>query len=142
MTVTATPIFPQAINVGVQTIVNADAQAQKTLFTAGTNGSKVESISISSSDTSARDVSIYLTRSATNYLLSTVSIPAGAGQPAAPAATPAVDILRSAQIPGLAYDPNGNHYLYLMSGDTLTISAPVTITSAKTVTAVASGGNF
>lgn len=142
MAVTATPIQPQAINVGVITIVNADAQAQKTLFTAGANGSKVEALTIASSDTVARDVAIYLTRAAVNYLLAAVSIPIGAGQPAAPAAVPAVDIFRSAQIPGLAYDAFGNKYLYLKSGDTITINAPVSITAAKTVTAFAQGADF
>lgn len=142
MAVTNTPIFPQTQNPGVITIVPADAQAQKTLLTAGANGTKVEALSICSSDTVARDVSIYLTRAAVNYLLTTVSIPAGAGQPAAPAAVPAVDVFRSAQIPGLAYDAFGNRYLLLKSGDTLTINAPVTLTAAKTVTAFAQGGDY
>lgn len=142
MAVTATPIFPQAINLGLQTIVNADAQTQKTLFTAGANGSKVEALQVASSDTVARDISFYITRTAVNYLIGTVSIPAGSGQPAAPAATPSVDILRSLQIPGLAYDAFGNRYLYLKSGDTLTMNAPVSITAAKTVTAFAQGGDY
>ena len=142
MAVTNTPAFVQNANPGVVNIVNADAQAQKVLLTAGANGSKVESISIASSDTVARDISIYLTRAAVNYLLTTVSIPAGAGQPAAPAAIPAVDIMRSAQWPGLAFDAVGNRYLLLKSGDTLTVNAPVSITAAKTVTVQAQGGDY
>lgn len=136
---TPTPVFPQGINVGLGTIVNGDGQTVKTIFTAGANGSVVNSLTVSSTDTSNRDVNVYLTRSATNYLLTTVQIPLSAGNANG---VPAVDLLRSAQIPGLAYDANGNSVLHLKSGDTLTFSAPVTVTSAKQITAAAFGGDF
>lgn len=142
MAVTATPICPQAINVGVITIVTADAQAQKVAFTAGANGSKIEAMNLSSTDTVARDVSVYLTRTAVNYLLTTVSVPAGAGAPGAPAAIPSVDVLQNLQIPSLAFDAYGNNVLYLKSGDTLTINAPVSVTAAKTITSMVQGGDF
>lgn len=139
MAVTNTPIYPQAINVGLITVANADAQAYKTVFTAGTNGSKIEALVVSSTDTSNRDITINITRSAVNYQLTQVSIPLTAGTVNS---VPTVDILRSAQIPGLSYDSNGNRYLYLKSGDTLTVNAPVTVTSAKILTVVAQGGDF
>lgn len=136
---TATPIYPQTINVGVAAIANADAQTYKTIATGGTNGTKIESLIVSSSDTSARDITVNLTRSAVNYQLAQISIPATAGYLDT---VPSVDIMRSAFLPGTAYDSNGNKYLYLKSGDTLTINAPVTVTTAKTIQAVASGGDF
>lgn len=139
MAVTNTPIYPQAINVGVGTILPADAQGYKTVFTAGANGSKIESLIISSNDTAAHDVTINITRSAVNYQLGQISIPITAGYLNTAGS---IDVLRSSIIPGLAYDSNGNKYLYLKSGDTLTINAPVTVTTAKQITAVASGGDF
>lgn len=139
MAVTSTPIYPQTVNVGVNTIAPADTQTYKTVATGGTNGTKIESLILSSTDTSARDVTINITRSAVNYQLAVISVPITAGTVDT---VPSVDVLRNSMIPGLAYDSNGNKYLYLKSGDTLTINAPVTITTAKQITAVASGGDF
>jgi len=139
MTVTATPIFPQTVQNYVVQIANADASNSKTIATAGTNGSKIETLVVASSDTSARDVSFFITISSTNYLLGTVSIPANSGNTNA---LPLVDILRNAQIPGLAYDANGNKYLYLKNGATLTCTALTTVTSGKLISINAMGGDF
>lgn len=139
MPVTNTPIFPQLIRNSVITIVNGDAQTYKTVFTPGSNGSKIESIVVSSTDTSARDITVNFTISATNYQLSVVSIPITAGTVNS---VPCVNLLASTQLPGLAKDANGNPYLYLASGTTLTVNAPVTVTSAKTITFVVQGGDY
>jgi len=139
MAVTSTPIFPQAINLGIGTIANADGTAVKTVFTAGANGSKVEAITVSSTDTSNRDLLVYVTRGGTNYLLCTVNILANSGN--ANNVAP-VDVFRASMVPGLSYDAFGNRCLYLKSGDTLTVSAGTTVTSAKTITIVAQGGDF
>lgn len=138
MTVSNQPIFPQAINVGVASQNNSTAGTAQTLFTAGTNGSKLESIVVTSTDTSARDLTVGLVRSATTYTLGVISIPAGAGNTDT---IPGVDIMRNSQIPGFAYDNNGNRYMYLKNGDTITVNA-ATITSGKVINAVAQGGDF
>jgi len=139
MAVTPTPIFPQSVQNFVAQIQNADAQTVKTLVTGGTNGTKIESLNASSSDTTSRDVAIYLTVSSTNYLLGTISIPLNSGNTNA---IVSVDILRSAQIPALAYDANGNKYLYVANGATLGVSALTTVTAGKAIQFVAQGGNF
>ncbi len=139
MTVTATPIFPQTIQNYVVQIANADASNSKTIATAGANGSKIETLVVASSDTSARDISFFITISSTNYLLGTVNIPANSGNTNA---LPSVDILRNPQVPGLAYDANGNKYLYLKNGATLTCTALTTVTSAKLISINAIGGDF
>ncbi len=139
MSTLPTPIFPQALNLGIGVITAANTQTYETAFTAGANGSKIESLVITSTDTSARDITINVTRSATNYQLTVLSIPATAG---IADNVPSVNVLGNSQIPGLAKDANGNPYLYLKSGDTLTINAPVTLTAAKQVVAFASGGDF
>lgn len=136
MAVTATPVFAQAINATPITIVNADAQTYKTAFTAGANGSIITSMVVSSTDTSNRDITINVTRSATNYQLTQISIPLTAGTVNS---VPPVNILLNAQFPGLEYDANGNKILRLKSGDTLTINAPVTVTSGKTITSWTQG---
>jgi hypothetical protein len=133
------PIFPQGLVNGVQTFVAADTTTVKAIQAAGTNGTKIESFIVTSSDTAARDMAIYITISAVNYLIGTVSIPITAGFIDS---TVSVDIMRSAQIPGFAYDPNGNKYLYLAPGSTLSAAINTTVTTAKTITAFVQGGNF
>jgi hypothetical protein len=139
MAVTSTPIFPQAIKNTAITILNSDAQTYKTAFTGGTNGSRIEGWFVSSTDTSNRDITINFTISATNYQISQISIPLSAGTVNS---VPAVNILQSAQIPNIQKDSSGNPYLYVASGTTVTINAPVTVTSAKTITSVIQAADY
>ena len=139
MAVTPTPIFPQVIrNWGAQ-ILNATASLLVNLATGGANGTKIESIMVSSTDTSSRDLAFTMSSGATVIYLTTVNIPITAGNTNA---IPSVDILRNAQIPGLAYDSNGNKYLYLANGWTLQINTLTTVTAAKAVQVFAQGGDF
>lgn len=136
---TATPIFPQTVKNYVAQILPADASTKKTLVTGATNGTKIEALTIASTDTAARDVSLYMTISAVDYLLATVSIPANSGNTNA---LPAIDAIRSAQWPGLSYDANGNKILYVASGSVLKIAALTTVTTAKEIDVLAVGGDF
>ncbi len=132
MTITNLPAFTQNTNLGLVTIVLADAQAYKTGFTAGANGSLITSILVSSTDTSNRDITVNITRSATNYQISQVSIPLTAGTINN---VPPVSLLNNiSQLPGVEQDGFGNRIWKLKSGDTLTFNAPVTITTGKTIT--------
>jgi hypothetical protein len=136
---TATPIFPQTVKSLAVQILPADASALKTLVTGATNGTKVEAITVASTDTSARDVAVVMTISAVDYLLTTISIPANSGNTNA---LPAVDLLRSAQIPGLSYDAFGNKILYVASGAVLKVKATTTVTAAKEIDFLAVSGDF
>lgn len=139
MAVTSTPIFPQTIKNTTVTIVNTDAQAFKVAYIGGSNGSKIESWIISSTDTSARDIQVAFTISGINYLISTVSIPINSGN--TNAIIP-INMLNQIQLPGLAKDANGNPYLYLANGTNLTISATTSVTAAKTITSIVQAGDY
>ena len=139
MSTTATPIFPQAINLGLQTIANADGTTAKTIFTAGANGSKVQTIEISSTDSVNRDVQLFIKRSGTSYLLATVQVKVNAGNANN---VPSTNILGSTQLPAIAVDANGNPTLFLQSGDTLTMATTTTVTSGKQLSIVSNGGDF
>lgn len=145
MATTPTPIYPQTLYNAVQTITAAETTTIKALTTTQTNGLKVESIIVTSNDTSARDVCLYMTISATNYLLIQVQIPITAGQVNT---TPPVNLLAGGvaglpgSFPGLPIDGNGNPYIYLPSGATLSVNAPVALTTAKTMTFLATGASF
>ena len=138
MAVTATPVFVQTPSVGVlQMAANTNFQ---TVVTAGANGSKVVSVMVASSD--ARVLQLAITRSAVNYILGSYSVTANSG---IDGTVSAVDLLRggpSGLIPGLPVDNDGQPYLFLKSGDTLTVKATVAPSGSTTVNVVAVYGDF
>ncbi len=129
-----TPTLPKQPQNGAVQIANSDAQAQKTVYTGGANGSIVRSLIATSTDTSARDVQISKTNGGTSFPIGTVSVPAGAGNTSGVVST---NLLDPTVLKGLAYDDNANPYIILISGDTLTVSALTTVTSGKTITVAA-----
>lgn len=137
MPVTSTPVLVQTPSLGLVTILPADTTSLKTLVTAGTNGSKVTGVTLATDETSARTIELWVTRSATNYLLGAANVPIGAGSTAG---VNAVDLM--GVIPGLPIDNDGQPYLLLMSGDVLKVSCTGTITAAKTMYAAAVYGDF
>lgn len=121
------PFQPQAFTVN---IANADAQAQKVGYTAGANGSKIIAVIATSTDSAARDIQMSRTNGGTSYPLGTKNVAITAGTVTG---TPAVNLLDPTVEVGLPIDSDGNPFLYLISGDTLTFSALTTVTTAKLI---------
>jgi hypothetical protein len=136
MSFTQNPVatFARQPQNGKVQIANADASNQKTVYTAGASGSKVTALIAVSTDTSARDVQISITNGGTSYPLGTVSVAAGAGNSSS---VSSVNLMDTGKLVGLAFDSDGNPYIHLISGDTLTVAALATVTSGKLVTVVA-----
>lgn len=139
MAVTNTPVYPQTITVTPITIVNADSTNKKTLYTAGANGSRIENVSVTNTDTAGYTLNIYITQGGTDYLLGTVSLPLSAGNTTA---APTFNLLTNSNFAVLCKDANGNSYLYLSSGSTLKAAVTVAVTAAKTVTFLTQGGDY
>lgn len=133
------PVFVGTPKNGKVQIANADASNNKTVVTAGSNGSKVTALQLQSDDTSARDVRISIVNGGTTYPLGVVTVPIGAGNSGT---VPSVDALNSAQMPGLPRDSDGNPCILLVSGDTFVVNALTTVTTAKLITATAIYGDF
>ena len=138
MAVVATPVFTQRPFLGLAQILPADTTTAKTVVTAGADGTKITAITASSNDAS-RIVQISLVRSAVVYILTTVTVAANAGTDGTAAA---VNLINSTIIPGLPIDNDGQPYLFLKSGDTLTAAVTVTVTAAKTISIAAIGADF
>lgn len=128
------PEFAKQPQNGKVQILPADAQAQKTVYTAGASGSKVTSLMAVSTDTASRDLQISITNGGTSFPIGTVSVVIGAGNSGT---VPSTNLLNNSQLPGLPLDSDGNPYIHLISGDTLTVSALTTVTAAKTITVTA-----
>ena len=124
---------------GLIQIVNADASANKTVVTAGANGSKVVSLLATSTELTAnnRDLQVSVIRSATVYILATITVPFSAGFTAAVPAP--INLLVNIPLP---VDNDGQRYLFLESGDTLVVASLTTVTAAKTISIHADFGDF
>jgi hypothetical protein len=125
------PFFFATPKLGLVQIVNGDASNLKTLVTAGSSGSKVVSIMAQTDETSARDLTLGITRSATFYPIGTVTVAIGSGNSGTVAA---VNLLTTTWLPGLPLDSDGQPYIFLLSGDTLQVKSLTTVTNAKTIT--------
>src|SRR5258708_5947866 len=93
--------LPSVANNQSVTLTSADTTVPKLCFTAGTNDSDVKSIIATTTDSAAVNLTLWVTRSAVDYLLGTANIPITAGDTGAIAS---VDILAAALIPGLPLD--------------------------------------
>ena len=139
MAVTSTPIYPQTHVTSVITIANADGTNKKTIYTGGTNGSLVENISITNTDTSAYTLNIYVTSGGTDYLMGTINIPLSSGNTTSAAS---LNLLAQSNFTPLNTDAFGNKYLYLANGAVLKGALTGTITSPKLITFIAQGVDF
>lgn len=134
---TATGVYVQTPKISKTSILPADTTTKKTVVTAGSNGSKVVALIASSTDTSTRIVQLYLTRSATSFLVGSTIVAIGAGSDGAANTS---NLLTT--IPGLPLDNDGQPYLFLESGDTLQAMVTVTVTTAKEIDVFAIHGDF
>ena len=138
---TPTPIFPQLINTPSVQILPATTNTLVTLYTGGVNGSIVESILVSSTDTSARLLQLSILTGAVSYILGTINIPLSSGTTGAAPAVNLISSTNTAIIP-VNTDSNGNQYIYIGSGSVLQVNCTTTVTTAKIISLTAQGGDF
>lgn len=112
MAVTPTPALPQTVRNVIVGLTTSEAD----IIAAGANFSKLTILAAASSDSTARDVTLYLKTAAADLAFGIVSVPITAGTVNS---APTVDILRHAQLPFFEYDAYGNKCMYLATGSTL-----------------------
>lgn len=125
----------QPLNGTPVTFTSADTTSEKTVWTAGANGSLIDSIAVTSDDTSAVILVLSINNLTTSYKIGELSIPAGAGTDGS---TPAVNLLSQTAMPFL--QRNGG--LPIQGTYKLNVNAKVTMTAAKTLTITPIGGNY
>lgn len=139
MPVVSTPIFPQTIKTGVAQIAPADTTTLKTLVTAAANGTRVDNIFVTSTDTSAKDLQFVVTISSVDYVVGTLSIPANSGFTNS---VPAVSVLSHSQFATMNTDQNGNKNLYLASGAVLKVKSLTNVSTSKVISIIAQCGEY
>jgi hypothetical protein len=123
------PTFVKTPNRGLVLISTGTGVTTQTLYTGGTNGSKVYGINICSGSSASTSVRYQISNSAINYVINTQSVAANTGFDGS---TPPLNLMAPMLVPGLPIDSDGNPYLILASSaDTLTINAVSTIASGS-----------
>lgn len=135
---TATPIFLQTVSSFAVQLQRSTSTTLTTFITGTANGVQVISLNASNTD-AAHDVQFYAVSGAVNYLLGTIAVTASAGNNSGVAA---IDILRSANLPSLAYDNNGNKMLYIANGFSLGAQLTVSMATGTSVFIYGQGGAF
>jgi len=101
-----------------------------TLYTAAGNDAVVKAINVSSTDSVARTLSIWInTGTGGDKLVGAVSVPAGSGNTGALAS---IDLLGGTLLPSLPYDANGKRVLPLKAGTIVKVSVP-TVTASTNI---------
>jgi hypothetical protein len=135
-------VSPQTPNRGiVQFLQGTDsAGTYKTLYTAGTNGSRCYGIWETNNDASATHlVTLQLVNSAVKYGGMAITTAESDGFANA---TPAKNLISSTNWPGLPVDQYGNPYIQLVSGDTLQATFATNLTSSDLINIVAVCADF
>jgi hypothetical protein len=149
---TNTNPFTQTIRNPAATLVNADSFIAanggtsptniKELLTAGSEGSIVKSLIISSDDSSARTVSFYMSTDGgtTDYLLFSVPVAASSG---VNGTTINIDVLNNAFVQGLQIDQSGRPVIPLAANAKIYVGViTAAVTSGRTLYVVASLEDF
>lgn len=128
--------FTQTLKLSGTKITDADTTTLKTLYTAGTEGDIVKSITLVSNDTAAKVVDLYVNDGTTDFLLVSTNVPITSGTTGAIAG---IDLLGSTLLPGSILDSTGKRVLLLPATYTLKVAVQATVTATKVITVVAQG---
>lgn len=126
----STPAFfvtPKTIAARLQ---NSDGTSLVTVYTPPAGGAKVVSLVAASTDGTARDIQLTITKGGVDYPLGTTQVAITAGTIAATAQT---NLINRTQYPGLPVDSDGQPYLLLESGAVLKAKSLVAVTAAAFV---------
>lgn len=110
------------------------------VYTAGSQGGRVMSLTAVTDDTVTVNVHVYIYRGTTPIPIGLVNVPLSSGN--TNAARFNVDFLDGVNILGLPVDNTGRRYIPLMPNDVLKVGALANLTAAKTCWVQASGNDY
>ena len=110
------------------------------VYTAGSAGGRVMSLTAVTDDTVTVNVFVWILRSSTVIPIGLVNVPLSSGN--TNAARFNVDFLDGINIVGLPIDNTGKRYIPLLAGDVLRVGALANLTAAKTCWVHASGSDY
>lgn len=137
MPANTTPIFTLAARWSAARFITSDGTSVKTLFTAGTNGSRLEGLWLNSTEATDNDVFFYIEIATLDFRLHHADVPAGAGNDGLLAAASAFNDVNS---PFVLTDVNGNRYLDLPPNAVLKARVGRAVESGTTAAAILNAG--
>jgi hypothetical protein len=133
----STPAFVATPKNPVTAFVNADGTTFKSLLTGAANGSRIDTLIASNTDTTAAYVlQLAIQKSGVDYVLGEVTVPIGSGTNGS---TKSVALLNPTDIPGLVYTENGS--IFLESGAILRARVKTAVGGSFTVQIVGVAGD-
>ena len=130
MSANTTPIFTGTVVQAALALTSATTTTAQTLIAAGTNGTRLDNITLTTTDTASNWYTLSLLISGVSYPIGQVYVSAGSGTNSS---MPAVNLLQILL---------GGPSMYLAYGTTLQVAPATTITSAKTTYVTCNGGTF
>jgi len=131
----STPQFIATPNVVLTKFANADGTTAKTIFTAGSSGSRVTMISVAGNNDATIDVNLYVTISSVNNIIAQFSLPLSSGS--------TKWIVISMLDPDLIVWLDRNEpSILLPSSATISLGMGTALTSGRGVDVVVFGGDF
>lgn len=131
------PLTTSANTQIANTITNSDGTSTKDVVNGATNGTVVQDLIAVSDDTSDVNLKIFFYDGSSSRQIGMVKVAAGSGADVTKAST---SLLNTDNIPSLAKRDDG--VILLASGQKLQVAAASAVTSGKTVTVTAIGGNL
>jgi hypothetical protein len=117
-----------------------NAGTYKTLYTAGTNGSKCNALWLTTDDgTASHLVTVQLTNGGIRYGGVAVATTFGQGFVSG---TPPLNLMAPTLWPGLPLDSDGNPYIQLMTGDSIQATYATALTAATRINLIISCGDY
>ena len=150
MAISNVPFFTQSVTTNVVTlsaatawtIGNTSTANTATLVTAGANGTRVNSITLATTDTAANNVFLLLDVGGTGTnigILGQINVPSSAGTQSS---VLVVDALSSVTIPSTLIDNNGKRFIHLAPNDKIRIGVFQNMTAAKVLFCTCSLENY
>lgn len=133
------PTFASALNTGAVKFENGDGTTLAALITPGSNGTRVMQIAAATDDGSDVDLDVFLTISAVDYRIGSVTIPAGTGTSGDGGISVLDNLAAAKNILGTGAPVN---VLDLANGDVLKVAPSSAVTSTKTLWIYATGKDF
>lgn len=131
------PVFVATPRTPAASIVNADGTSFKTVFTAGTLGSRIDTLIATNTDTvNASIIQLALQKSGVDYVIGEISVPIGSGTNGS---AKSVALLNTTDIPGLAYTENGS--IFIESGVSLRARVKSSVSGSNAVQIVGVAGD-
>ena len=127
---------------GLANVANASGTSDVTLMTAGTNGAKVTGINLTSNHGAAIDITVAISNGSVDFVLSQISVPAGAGNSTINSVSLFADPPPGGLNGKLPIDNDGSPYIFVPGSNTITLKARTAVGSGNLIFGVCTYGDF